>query len=74
MLANYFFYPPQLPCTKTKVKRKRHRIQPELSRLRIAINMNVRRLIGLMAVKVDAVRAWFQDRWHDNVRHLKNKC
>ena len=68
MFANYFLNPSQFSSTT----RKTYRIQPELGRLVITIHVNMRRLVRLVTVKVDAVRACVQNSGHNNVQHLKN--
>jgi hypothetical protein len=46
---------PQLSGTETQITRQHHRIQPKFSRKIIAVNVDMRWLIRLMAVKVKPV-------------------
>jgi hypothetical protein len=43
-------------CSKAKVLRQRYGLQPELCREVVAVNMDVRRFVQLMAPKVESVR------------------
>ncbi len=55
---------PEFYRAETKVSGQRNRLQPELCRLIIAINMDVRRLVRLIALKIHTVRAHQHYGWH----------
>ena len=57
--------PPQLLGRETKVTREADRLQPELRRQIVPVNMDMRRLMEFMAVEVEAVWTTSQDGWHD---------
>jgi hypothetical protein len=65
MLNHKFLKPPQLLGRETKVPRQADRLQLELGRKIIPIDMDMRRLIGFMAVEVEAIGAASQDGRHD---------
>lgn len=71
MFADYFLNAPQFFCTKAKITRKTYRIQPELGRLIITVHVNVRWLVRLVTVEVDALRTGVQYGRHNNVQHLR---
>src|SRR6266540_606870 len=57
MLSDQFLKPPQLLGCEAEVPCEADRLQPELRRQIVPVNMDMRRLIGFMAVEVEAVRA-----------------
>src|SRR5438067_12872253 len=64
MLNHQFLKPPQLLGWEAEVPRQADRLQPELGRQIVPIDMNMRRLIGFMAVEVKAVRPASQASMH----------
>jgi hypothetical protein len=58
---------PQFLWRKPYVPGQRNRLQPELGRKIVPINVNMGRLLRLVAVKVKAVRASSQYSRHQNV-------
>src|SRR5207302_8250744 len=64
MLNHQFLKPPQLFGREAEVPRQADRLQPELGRPLVSIDMDMRRLIGFMAVEVEAVRPASQDGRH----------
>jgi N-acetylglucosamine-6-phosphate deacetylase len=65
MLNRQFLKPPQLLGREAEVPRETDRLQTELSRQIVPIDMDVRRLIRFMAVEIEAVRAASQDGRHE---------
>ena len=57
MLNHQFLKPPQLLGREAEVSGEANRLQPELGRQIVPVNMDMRWLIGFMAVEVEAVRA-----------------
>jgi hypothetical protein len=57
-------YLAQFVGAKSKVRRQLHRIEPEFCGNVIAIDMNMRRLVRLMAVEIESVGARAQYRRH----------
>src|SRR5687767_11083645 len=47
--------------TESEIPRQRHGAQPEFGRLIIAINVDMRRFIGLMRMEVHPIWPWAQD-------------
>ena len=64
MLNDQFLKPPQLLGREAEVPCEADRLQPELGRQIVPVNMDMRRLIGFMAIEVEAVRAASQDGRH----------
>jgi hypothetical protein len=64
MLNNQSLKPPQIPGREAEVSGEANRLQPELSRQIVPVNVNMRRLIRFMAVEVEAVRAASQHGRH----------
>src|SRR4030095_5681490 len=62
--ANNPFDLTKISSPESKVTRKAHRIQLELCRARIAINMDVSGFIGFVAEEIDSVRAFSEDSRH----------
>src|SRR5438105_6379615 len=65
MLNHQFLKPSQFLGWEAEVPRQADRLQPELGRRIVPIDMDMRRLIGFMAVEVEAVRPASQDGRHD---------
>src|SRR5262249_37836799 len=61
MLNHQLLDPPQLLGRETKVPRESDRLQPELCRQVVPINMDMRRLMGFVAIEVEAIRPAAQD-------------
>jgi len=57
-------YAPEFDRTEAKVERQTDRIQPELCRLIVTVDMDVRRLVRFVTEKIDTVWARAQYRWH----------
>src|ERR1017187_1419777 len=55
---------PQFSRTKAKIPRERHGRRPELGRLIIAVDVDVRRFVRLVAVKVHTVGPCHEDGRH----------
>ena len=56
LMLNYeFLKPPQLMRREAAVPCESNRLQPKFGRQIVSVNMDVRRLIGLMAVEVESV-------------------
>lgn len=67
MPLNQGFYPGELLRGKAQISRQSHRCEPKLSREILAINVDMRRLIGFMTVKVESVRAAPEHSWHEGI-------
>jgi len=52
---------------KSKVACQLDRIKPEFGRQIVAVNMNVRRLIRLVTIEVEAIRAGSEHRRHPGI-------
>ncbi len=65
MLNHQFLKPPQLLGREAEVPCEADWLHPEVGRQIIPVNMDMRRLMGFMAVEVEAVRAASQDRRHE---------
>lgn len=50
-----------------KFRSQRQRVQPELRRLVIAVDMHMRRFVRLMTEEIHAVRTAPQNRWHRGI-------
>jgi hypothetical protein len=57
------FNPTQLSGSKSEIPGERYFAKPELRRLVVAIDMNVRRLVGFMTVEVKPIWTVSQNRW-----------
>src|SRR5438876_325572 len=64
MLHHPLLKPPQLFGREAEVPCEADRLQPELGRQIVPIDMDMRRLLGFMVVEVKAVRAAAQDGRH----------
>jgi hypothetical protein len=64
MLNHQFLKPSQLLRREAEVPRQGNRLQPELGRQIVSIDMDMRRLIWFMAIEVQPVRAASQDGRH----------
>lgn len=51
-------------CSETEIAREGDRKKPELRGVIVAIDMDVRWLVGLMAVKVEAIGTFAKDGRH----------
>jgi len=65
MLNYEFLKAPQLLGREAEVPREADRLQPEFGRQVVPINVDMRRLIGFMAIEVAAVGAASQDGRHE---------
>src|SRR3989442_14016828 len=65
MFGEQFLKPPQLLRREPEVPCEPDRLQPELGREIVTIDMDVRRLTLLVAVEVKAVRTGSQDSRHE---------
>ena len=64
MLTHQFLNPPQFLWREAQISSEANRLQPELGRQIIPINMHVWRLVRFMAVEVESERAGSQDSRH----------
>lgn len=55
-------YPAKFYGAESQVARQRDRVQPELGRLVVAIDLHVRQFVGFVTVEVDAIRTRSQSR------------
>ena len=58
----------QLNRRESKVTRQRYRGQPELRRIIITIDVDVRRLVHVVADEVDAIRTAAKNGGHPSIR------
>ena len=65
MLGNEFLSPSQFFRRKTEVSHQAYWFQHEFGGKIVPIYMDMRRLIGFVAVEVKAVRATSQNSWHE---------
>ena len=65
MCGDQFLNPPHLPGREPEVPREPDRLQPELGREIVPIDMDMRRLMQFVAVEVKAVRTGPQDSRHE---------
>jgi len=63
MLQYNRFDSPQLPRWIAEILSQRHRIDPELGRVSIPVDMHVGQLVEVMTDEVESVRSWPQYSW-----------
>jgi hypothetical protein len=66
-IPHHRLYLAQFVGAKSKVACQLDGTKPEFSRQIVAVNMNVRRFVGLVTVKVETIRAGSQHRRHPEI-------
>src|ERR1017187_588232 len=66
-IPHHRLYLAQFVGAKSKVARQLDGTKPEFSRQIVAVNMNIWRLVGLVTVEVEAIRAGSQPRRHPGI-------